>query len=83
MGRVYAGILGPLAMAVVIGRGLLGSSGVEGTLTLAMLNLVLFSVVGAILGQLAQWTIDDSVRSKLEEQLSRHGNSGASNEAPA
>lgn len=83
MGRVYAGILGPLAMAVVIGRGLLGSGGVEGTLTLAMLYLVLFSVVGAILGQLAQWTIDDSVRAKLEEQLGQHATQGINNEAPA
>ncbi len=34
MGRVYAGILGPLAMAVVICRAWLVSGGVEGTLWL-------------------------------------------------
>ena len=49
MGRVYAGILGPLAMAVVICRGWLGSGGVEGTLTSGhRLSRSLFAVVGAI-----------------------------------
>lgn len=70
MGRMYAGILGPLAMVVVICRGWLGSGGVESTLTLATTFLVLFSVVGAIIGQIAQATIDESVRSKLQQQLS-------------
>ncbi len=70
MSRVYAGILGPLAMAVVICRGWLASGGVESTLTLAVAYLVVFSVVGALIGQLAQSTIDESVRSRLQQQLS-------------
>jgi hypothetical protein len=69
MGRVYAGILGPLAMAVVICRGSLGSGGIESTLSLATIYLAVFSVVGAIIGQLAQATVDESVRSSLELQL--------------
>jgi len=83
MGRVYAGILGPLAMAVVICRGWLGSGGVQGTLTLATLCLALFAVVGAILGHLAQTTIDESVRAKLQQQLTHHTAPGANKEAPA
>ena len=69
MGRVYAGILGPLAMAVVICRGWLDSGGVEGTLTQAIVFLFVFALVGAVLGQVAQATIDESVRAKLEQQL--------------
>jgi hypothetical protein len=69
MGRVYAGILGPLAMTVVIFRGLLGSGGVESTLTQAILFLVLFALAGAFLGHVAQATVDESVRAKLESQL--------------
>ena len=69
MGRAYAGILGPLAMAVVICRGWLVSGGVEGTLTQAVTYLALFAVVGAILGHLAQSTVDESVRVKLQAQL--------------
>ncbi len=73
MGRAYAGILGPLAMAVVICRGWLASGGVEGTLSQAVLYLALFAVVGAILGHLAQSTVDESVRSRLEQQLAQPG----------
>ena len=69
MGRVYAGILGPLAMAVVICRGWLGSGGAVSTLSLAIVYLAVFSVVGALIGHLAQSTVDESVRAKLQQQL--------------
>jgi hypothetical protein len=78
MGRVYAGVLGPLAMAVVICRGWLASGGVESTLSLATTSLVLFSIVGALIGQIAQSTVDESVRSKLESQLARQTESTTS-----
>jgi hypothetical protein len=81
MGRVYAGTLGPLAMGVVICRGWLGSGGVEGTLTLAIVYLALFAAVGAILGHIAQMTIDESVRATLEQQLTHHTENGASKDA--
>jgi hypothetical protein len=71
MARVYAGILGPLAMAVVICRGWFGSGGVENTLSLATIYLAIFSVVGALIGQIAQATIDESVRAKLQQQLNQ------------
>ena len=69
MGRIYAGILGPLAMAVMICRGIKDSAGVEGTLTLAIAALAIYAIVGAVLGQIAQATVDESVRSKIEKQL--------------
>ncbi len=78
MGRIYAGILGPLAMAVVICRGWLASGGVEGTLTLAITCLVLFTALGAILGHLAQQIIDDSVQAKLQAELAQHSSEGVS-----
>ena len=69
MGRVYAGILGPLAMAVVICRGWFGSGGVENTLGHGDdLSRDLFCR-GALIGQIAQATIDESVRAKLQQQL--------------
>lgn len=71
MARMYAGILGPLAMAVVICRGWFGSSGVESTLSQATISLVIFSAVGAVVGQIAQATVDESVRAKLEQQLNQ------------
>jgi hypothetical protein len=69
MGRVYAGILGPLAMAVMICRGIKDSAGVEGTLTMAIAALAIYAIVGAVLGQIAQSTVDESVRLKIEKQL--------------
>jgi hypothetical protein len=83
MGRVYAGILGPLAMAVVICRGWLASGGVEGTLSSATQHLVLFAIVGACLGHIAQTTIDESVRAKIEQQLALHASHAGSKEAAA
>ncbi len=71
MGRHYAGILGPLAMTMVICRGWLDSGGVEGTLSLATFSLIAFALVGAILGHIAQTTIDQSVQTKLEQQLNK------------
>ncbi len=75
MARTYAGILGTLAMAVVICRGCLQASGVQGTLTTAIFSLILFALVGAILGRIAQSTIDESVQSQLQQQLTQHAGS--------
>jgi hypothetical protein len=72
MGRTYAGVLGSLAMAVAIGRGLLESGGVLETLNFAILSLAAFAVLGATLGHLAQNTVDDSVHNKLQQQLTQH-----------
>ena len=71
MGRVYAGILGPLAMAVVICRGWFGSGDAAATLGLAISYLAIFSIVGALIGQIAQATIDESVRARLQQQLNQ------------
>jgi hypothetical protein len=69
MGRIYAGILGPLAMMMIIFRGIKDSAGIEGTLTMAILALAAYAILGAVLGRIAQATIDESVRWKIEQQL--------------
>lgn len=69
MGRIYAGVLGTLAMTVVLFRGALDAGGIEGTLTMAIVAMIVFAVIGSILGYIAQATIDESVRLKLERQL--------------
>ena len=83
MGRIYAGILGPLAMAIVLCRGLKDSGGVEGTLTLAIARLAAFAVVGSVLGQIAQATVDESVRLKIEQQLAPRAAAGGEPMEPA
>lgn len=69
MGRTYAGILGPLAMVVIICRGIKDSAGLEGTLTVAIVALAIYAIVGSIVGQIAEATVDESVRLKIERQL--------------
>jgi hypothetical protein len=81
MSRIYAGILGTLAMAVVLCRGAMNSGGADGTLSMASVTLVIFAIAGAILGHIAQATIDESVRAKLEHQLAHHAAGGAAEEA--
>lgn len=73
MGRIYAGILGPLAMVVIICRGIKDSAGIEGTLTIAIVALAAYAALGAVLGQIAQATVDESVRWKIEQQLATLG----------
>jgi hypothetical protein len=58
-------------MAVVICRGVIGSGGVQNTLGLATIYLAIFSLVGALIGHLAQSTVDESVRAKLQQQLNQ------------
>jgi hypothetical protein len=58
-------------MAVVICRGAIGSGGVQSTLGLATIYLAIFSLVGALIGHLAQSTVDESVRAKLQQQLNQ------------
>ncbi len=72
MGRIYAGILGPLAMAIVICRGIKDSGGIESTLTLAIVALAVYAIIGSVLGQIAQATVDESVQQKIEQQLAPH-----------
>jgi hypothetical protein len=81
--RIYAGILGPLAMTVAIARGWLASGGVEGTLSSAVLYLLLFATLGALLGHVAQATIDESVRAGLEQQLAHLSAQSGHKEAAA
>ena len=79
MGRTYAGILGPLAMVVIICRGIKDSAGLEGTLTMAIVALAIYAIVGSIVGQIAQATVDESVRLKIERQLEAQNGDGRAN----
>lgn len=65
MGHRYAGVLGPLALVTVVARGLLRGSSIESTLFHAWLALLAFSVVGYLIGRLAQWTVEESLRASL------------------
>jgi hypothetical protein len=69
MGRTYAGILGVIAFLTVIGRGLIQEGGVESTMRLAVTSLLVMAVVGGVIGRLAAWFVEESIRWHLQVQL--------------
>lgn len=83
MGRTYAGILGPLALIVTIIRGFRYAAGVESTLLTATLYLLAFAAIGHVLGSLAEWIVDDSVRSKVAAEVAAMENQETSQPEPA
>jgi hypothetical protein len=69
MGRVYAGILGPLACALLVARGLVRGAGVEETLLAASGALFVFAALGYVAGQVADFLIRDSVRTQFQSAM--------------
>ncbi len=65
MGRTYAGILGPLAFATVLFRGLILVDSTAPTLKLAMTCLFAFAIVGFVIGRVAEATILESVKTRI------------------
>ena len=74
MGRTYAGILGPLAFATVLFRGLILFHSADSTLKLAMFSLFAFAIMGFIIGEVAKATVLESVRVRFDiEMQTRNG----------
>lgn len=69
MAQDYAGYLGSLGMIVALLRGAVHQAGLEGTILQGVAALAVLAAVGAVLGAIAQSVVDESVRSKLEQQL--------------
>lgn len=69
MGRAYAGILGPLAFATMLAREFPTTAATSTKLGHAWLALVVFTVLGSIIGWVAGRIIDDSVRAQISSEL--------------
>jgi hypothetical protein len=69
MGRKYAGILGPLAFATVVARGLLGRHGVEATILWASCCLFAFAAAGYVFGKLAGWIVAEAMQARFNAEL--------------
>jgi hypothetical protein len=69
MGRMYAGILGPVAFATILARGLIDASGAETTAKIATLCLFAFAGIGYLAGRIADQIVTESVRNRFHEQL--------------
>ena len=71
MARQYAGILGLLALMVSLMRGIVAGGGSEATLWTAWLGLLAFTVLGAVIGWLAERIVREAVSSRILAELRR------------
>jgi hypothetical protein len=69
MGRRYAGILGPLAFALMLVRGLLNGGGAEPTLWAASCGMFGFAFLGLILGETADYLVRESVKARFQQAV--------------
>ncbi|MEX0793868.1 MAG: hypothetical protein WD045_12080 [Pirellulaceae bacterium] len=69
MGRTYGGILGLVAFATVIGRGMVALSSIESVVLIACVAMFLFVGLGWIVGNIAARIVDESVRQKVNAEL--------------
>lgn len=69
VGRAYAGVLAPLALILMIARGLLHGGSVEQILPSALGAFWIFLFVGLAIGKLAGWFVDQSIREDLARKI--------------
>lgn len=69
MARIYAGILGLLAMLVSLVRGLALGGGSDEMLWDAWLSLIVFALIGAVIGWLGERIVRDSVSSRILAEI--------------
>ncbi len=72
MGYSYAGILGPIAFATIIARGVMSGGDLGATIRMASLSLFAFAMVGFAIGQIADTIISTGVRRKLLAELAEN-----------
>ena len=69
MAHIYGGILGLLAFLTTIIRGGLHRNDLESTLWTAWLSLILFTLVGLVIGWVAARIVEDSVAGRVAAEL--------------
>jgi hypothetical protein len=80
MGRSYAGILGLVAFATVVARGVLQQNGAASIFPLAAASLFLFAGLGYILGTIAAQAVAADLKARFQEQVARLQGEGAKKE---
>ncbi|MGA2062966.1 MAG: hypothetical protein ABSG67_21035 [Thermoguttaceae bacterium] len=70
MARIYCGILGLLSFLTTLVRGWIHGGDTESILRTAWLNLLLFGVIGLVIGWIAERIVEESVNARLAGELS-------------
>jgi outer membrane lipoprotein SlyB len=76
MVRRYAAALGLLAFATILLRGIAAGGAWNSTLGQALAGLVIFTLVGAVAGAMAETMIDDAIRARLRAEVAKTEASG-------
>jgi len=67
--RTYAAVMALLGMIVVLMRAMKEGAGLDGTIENGLVWMILLGAVGLLVGAIAQATVDESVRTKIEAEL--------------
>lgn len=65
MARIYAGILGPLAMLITLLHGVLQGHSAEATLESALVALWVFAALGYVSGRIGAAILEDTLRARM------------------
>ncbi len=76
MGRDYAGVLGLLAFATVLARGIVRSAGANATLWHATQMMFVFAAVGGLVGAVAGRIVAESVRASMAAEADKRQGEG-------
>jgi hypothetical protein len=71
--RRFAGIMASIGMSVVLFRALKNGNGFESAVVSALSWMVTLGLIGVVVGAIAQATVDESVRTKIEQELAGNG----------
>ena len=82
MARTYAAVMALLAMLVVLVREMKNRAGFEGTISTALIWMILFGMIGLVVGAIAQATVDQSVLRVVEEELPAEAPKQQTEESP-
>jgi hypothetical protein len=83
LARQYAGIMASLGMTVVIVRSLRSGGAFEAAIVSAMTWMVTLGVIGYVIAAIAQNTVDESVRQRMEDEINNALNPVAPRSAEA
>jgi hypothetical protein len=71
MGRTFAGVLGLLAFATIVARGVVHQNGASATFPMAAGMLFVFAGIGFIFGSIAQAAIAADLKARFQEEMTR------------
>ena len=69
MARTYAGIMALIGLLVVLLRALKDGAGFDGTIINGLVWMTVLGFIGMIVGSIAQDTVQESVRKRIEGEL--------------